>query len=70
MKDLLNVIAVAILLIPCIVIFSEGGSLLCNMVGIAYLLALVGLSRTKVGKRFTRNVYRSNLRLHRNFFNV
>lgn len=69
MKDLLNVISVAILLVPCLIIFSEGGSLLWNMAGIAYLLALVGLSRTKAGKRFTRNAYRANLRLHRNFFN-
>lgn len=65
MKDLLNVTLVAILLAPCILIFCEGGSLLCNMVGIAYLIALVGLSRTKVGKRFVRNAYRSRLRLHR-----
>lgn len=65
MKDLLNVMAVTILLIPCLVIFSEGGSLLCNMAGIAYLIALVLLSKTKVGKRFVRNAYRSNLRLHR-----
>jgi hypothetical protein len=50
------------ILMPCIMAFSEG-SLVINVVGLAYILVLFRLSSTTRGRRFIRTYYREILRL-------
>lgn len=50
------------ILMPCIMAFSEG-SLVINIIGMAYILALFRLSSTTSGRRFIRIYYKEILRL-------
>lgn len=54
-------IAFAIIL-PCILVFSEGEPVV-NLIGIAYILFLFKLSGTTIGRRFIRSYYREILRI-------
>lgn len=57
----LHSIAFAIIL-PCILIFSEG-ELIINILGLVYMLFLFRLSGTTKGKQFVRSYYKEILRL-------
>ena len=50
------------ILMPCIMAFSEG-SLVVNILGVAYMLLLFRLSSTTIGRRFIRTYYKEILRL-------
>lgn len=50
------------ILMPCIMAFSEG-SLVVNILGVAYMLLLFRLSGTTIGKRFIRAYYKEILRI-------
>ena len=55
-------IAFAIIL-PCILTLFSEGSLIINIIGVAYILFLFRLSGTTIGKRFIRSYYREILRI-------
>lgn len=50
------------ILMPCIMALSEG-SLIVNILGVAYILVIFRLSSTTKGERFIRAYYREILRL-------
>ena len=56
------------LLLPCVMVISEG-MLIINIIGIAYILLLFKLSKTKLGKRFIRRYYREVLRIEAALYN-
>lgn len=51
-----------VILMPCTMTFSEG-SLVVNILGVAYMLLLFRLSSTTIGRRFIRTYYKEILRL-------
>ena len=51
-----------VILMPCIMAFSESNPLI-NIIGLAYILVLFRLSSTTSGRRFIRAYYKEILRL-------
>ena len=46
-----------ILFLPCLAVLNESESVLPNVLGLAYILMLFGLSWTKKGKNFCKRLY-------------
>lgn len=51
MKRIIAFIVLAIIVAPCILIFNESDHIWINFVGLGYLLSLVLIGKTKVGKK-------------------
>lgn len=51
MKRIFAFILLAIIVSPCILIFNESDHIWVNFVGLCYLLGLVLIGKTKVGKK-------------------
>lgn len=52
MKDVLYMIAFAVILSPCLLILNESDTFVPNFIGLAYLILLVLVSKTRLGIRF------------------
>lgn len=57
MKKIIIFIAAMILVSPCILIFNESGSVWVNFVGLAWLLILAIIGKTKYGRKFLKQLY-------------
>lgn len=55
-KKIVIFVVAMILVCPCILIFNESDSVWVNFAGLAWLLFLVMLSRTKLGKKFNKEL--------------
>ena len=58
-----DIIIAVVLLLPCLLVFNESYTIIPNLVGLAYMLLLVILSKTKVGKAFSKRIERINDKL-------
>ena len=63
-----SVILLTVILMPCLLAFSESNSVLPNIIGLAYMFLLAYLSSTKKGKKFCRKVYRDLVQTNDDIF--
>lgn len=60
MKKILYGTIAAILILPCALIFSEGETIIGNLIGIAYCCLLAALTKyTKGGRRLFLKIYKN-----------
>lgn len=57
MKKIIIFIVAMILVFPCILIFNESDSVWVNFVGLAWLLILAIIGKTKYGRKFLKQLY-------------
>lgn len=62
------IILLTVILMPCLLAFSESNSVLPNIIGLAYMFLLAYLSSTMRGKKFCRKVYRNLARTNDDIF--
>lgn len=53
-----TIIITTLICLPCLAVFSESNTFILNIFGLAYIFALYFASKTKVGKKFCRKLYR------------
>lgn len=56
MKRIFAFILFAIIVAPCVLIFNESDHIWINFVGLGYLLGLVLIGKTKVGKKIFKKL--------------
>ena len=59
-KAILINIAALTILSPCILIISESETIIPNLIGVAYLLSLFLLSKTKLGIKMFKEFIKAN----------
>ena len=59
MKDVFNMIALAVICLPLLLIFNEGDSILPNIIGLAYALILLFVGNIEPVKEYFDNTLKS-----------
>ena len=59
-KSVILYIAAMLIVAPCLLIISEGDTILPNIIGLIYAFAIYKLSHTKIGKTLVRKIMKIN----------
>lgn len=60
MRDLLNIIALAVICLPLLLILNEGESVVPNFIGLAYAFILLLIGKRKWVKRYFESILESS----------
>jgi hypothetical protein len=60
MRDLLNIIALAVICLPLLLILNEGESVVPNFIGLAYAFILLLIGKRKSVKRYFESILESS----------
>lgn len=63
-----SIILLIVVLMPCLLAFSESDSVLPNIIGLVYMFILGLLSSTERGKRFCKKLYKNLTRVNNDIF--
>lgn len=63
-----SVLLATVILLPCLLAFSESGSIIPNIVGILYIALLSFLSRTKRGCSVAKRIYKDLIKTNDDIF--
>ena len=59
-KPVILYIAAMLIVAPCLLIISEGDTILPNLIGLCYTYMIYRLSFTNIGKRFVKEINKLN----------
>lgn len=59
MRDVLNIIALAVISLPLLLIFNEGESVIPNFIGLAYAFILLLIGKRESTKRYFESILES-----------
>ena len=63
-----SIILLTVILMPCLLAFSESNSVWPNIIGLCYMFILALLSRTKKGEQFCRKLYKNLTKVNNEIF--